>query len=77
MLVSLGNGNGLLMLAFVWTPGLVGLLIDLLNPRRIEFLQVTLYLIMGWVCMLEYDHLKAQIPALGLLWLMIGGAAIR
>ena len=47
MLVSLGNGNGPLMLAFVWTLGIVGLLVDLLNPRRIEILQVSLYLIMG------------------------------
>tara|TARA_R110002095_G_scaffold210466_1_gene197728 strand:- start:6352 stop:6987 length:636 start_codon:yes stop_codon:yes gene_type:complete len=73
MLVSLGNGNGPLMLAFVWTLGIVGLLVDLLNPRRIEILQVSLYLIMGWVCVLEYDQLRTQIPAPGFLWLNIGG----
>lgn len=73
MLVSLRNGNGPLMLAFVWTLGIVGLLIDLLNPRRAEIFQVTLYLIMGWVCVLEYDRLRTQIPAPGFLWLNIGG----
>ncbi|WP_210395339.1 PAQR family membrane homeostasis protein TrhA [Motiliproteus sediminis] len=73
MLVSLRPGNGLQMLAFIWGLGFVGLLVDLLIPRRIELLQVILYLSMGWACVLEYEQLKAQIATPGFIWLNIGG----
>jgi hemolysin III len=75
MLVSLGDGNGPLMLSFVWGLALVGILLDTFSPRRIELLQVPIYLLMGWVCTLEYAHLQVAIQAAGVLWLMIGGIA--
>ncbi|MDH3975042.1 MAG: hemolysin III family protein [Deltaproteobacteria bacterium] len=75
MLISLSNGNGPIMLAFVWGLALVGLLFDTLIPRRIEVLQLPIYLVLGWVCILEYSNLKAVIPMPGMVWLTIGGAA--
>ena len=47
MLVSLGDGNGLLFLAFVWGFAVLGILIDLFKARRIELLQITIYLVMN------------------------------
>ena len=73
MLVSLGDGNGPLMLSFVWGLAVVGLLLDAFIPRRIEVLQLPIYLVMGWVCILEYSNLKAVIPMTGMVWLTIGG----
>ncbi len=73
MLLTLGGGNGPLMLGGVWGMAIIGMLIDVLNPRRIEILQVTIYLVMGWICTLEYSNLRAAIPATGLMWLTIGG----
>ncbi len=75
MLVSLGDGNGLLMLAFVWGLAVVGVLFETFIPRRIEVLQLPIYLVMGWVCILEYSNLQAAIPAPGMAWLTIGGIA--
>ena len=75
MMISLGNGKGPLMLAFVWGLALLGLLMDLLIPRRIEALQIPIYLVMGWVCTLEFSNLRAAIPAPGMLWLTAGGLA--
>jgi len=75
MLISLGDGNGPLMLVFVWGLALVGLLFDAFIPRRIEVLQLPIYLVMGWVCILEYGNLEAAILPPGMLWLNIGGVA--
>jgi hemolysin III len=75
MLVSLGDGNGLLMLAFVWGAAIVGVLLDILNPQRIEVLQILIYLMMGWVCTLEYASLQVALQTTGVVWLTIGGVA--
>lgn len=75
MLVSLGDGRGPLMLAVVWGLAIVGLLFDTLIPKRIEVLQLPIYLIMGWLCILEYPRLEAVIPMAGMVWLVIGGIA--
>ncbi len=75
MLVSLADGNGLLMLAFVWGLALVGILLDLFISKRIEVLQIIIYLTMGWVCTLEFDQLKIAIPIAGIVWLIVGGVS--
>lgn len=75
MLVSLNNGSGLRILSFVWGMAVLGLLLDLFNPKRMEVLQVFIYLLMGWACTIDYQGLEDNIPATGMLWLNIGGAA--
>lgn len=75
MLVSLDNGSGFAILSFVWGLAVLGLLLDLCNPKRMEALQVCIYLLMGWVCIIDYQGLVNSIPATGLLWLNIGGAS--
>lgn len=75
MLVSLGDNKGPLMLAFVWGLAVVGALLDTFSPKRIEVLQIPIYLLMGWICTLEYSHLKTAIHFVGMLWLTIGGIA--
>lgn len=75
MLISLGHGNGPIMLLCVWALAAIGVMFDTLIPRRIEVLQIPIYLVMGWVCILEYSNLKAAIPAPGMVWLIVGGVA--
>lgn len=75
MLISLGDGNGPMMLGFVWGLAVVGVLLDVLIPRRIEVLQIPIYLVLGWVCVLEFSNLQAAIPMVGMVWLTIGGIA--
>jgi len=75
MLVSLAEHNGPLLLAIVWGLALIGILIDTLNPRRIETLQLMIYLTMGWLCTVEYSNLRAAISATGICWLTLGGIA--
>ncbi|MFT7052632.1 MAG: hemolysin III [Psychromonas sp.] len=75
MLVSLENNNGLLMLILVWGFAIIGLLLDILVAKRIEWLQLSIYLLMGWICLFNYSDLQAAIPAAGVLWLTVGGIA--
>jgi len=75
MLVSLGDSNGPIMLSVVWLLAIVGLLLDVYLPKRIEILQIPIYLIMGWLCVLEFSNLKIAIPTLGIVWLSLGGLA--
>jgi hemolysin III len=75
MLVSLIDGNGTLMLSFIWLLAFLGIMLDMFLKKRIELLQTSIYLIMGWVCVLEYSNLQAAIPDAGVLWLTVGGIA--
>ncbi|MFA7555831.1 MAG: hemolysin III family protein [Spongiibacteraceae bacterium] len=75
MVVSLGDGNGLVMLVLVWGLAFVGLLLDALVPKRVETLQIVIYLLMGWVCVFEFSHLRAAIALPGIVLLVIGGVA--
>ncbi len=75
MLVSLRHVDGPIMLAVVWGMAVLGILLDVLVVRRLEALQLTIYLAMGWVCLLTFSDMKLLIPAAGLIWLTIGGLA--
>jgi len=75
MLVSLYDNGGLLMLALIWSLALVGLLLDIFIKQRIEWLQILIYLVMGWICTLNYSELQAAVPVEGMIWLMAGGIA--
>ena len=75
MLVSLGDGNGLLMLLGVWSLALLGIFLELNISYRIEVLQVIIYLLMGCICTIEYDNLVEAIPTAGMVWLTFGGIA--
>jgi len=75
MLVSIGDGNGPLLLAFVWGLAVLGILLELFKARRSEALQITIYLVMGWACTLDFANLKAALPTAGIVWLTIGGIA--
>ena len=73
LLVSMQDKNGLAGLVIIWILAAIGLLLDILIKKRIEWLQLTIYLAMGWFCALFYSDLQASIPAAGMVWLTIGG----
>jgi hemolysin III len=75
MLVSLWNNHGIIMLVLIWAMAAIGVLLDIFIRKRIEFLQVVIYLVMGWICTLDYSELRAAIPTAGMVWLTLGGIA--
>ena len=74
-LVTLKNSRGTLLLSIVCALALIGILLDLLLPQRIELLQVAIYLGMGWLALIDYNSLTAGLPQAGMAWLWAGGAA--
>ena len=75
MLVTLRESNGMIMLIMIWVLAAIGLLLDIFIPKRIEWLQVLIYLVMGWICTLNFSELQAAIPTAGVVWLTMGGIA--
>ena len=75
MLVSLWDNHGPVMLMWIWALAAIGLLLDIFISKRIEFLQIIIYLLMGWLCMMDYSELRAAISAPGIVWLTLGGIA--
>ena len=75
MLVSLRGNGGLVMLILIWTMAVIGLLLDIFITKRIGWLQVLIYLVMGWICTLNFSQLQAAITTAGVIWLTIGGIA--
>lgn len=74
LLVSIREQNGLSALVIIWLLAAVGLSLDILIKKRIEWLQLSIYLAMGWLCIAFYSSLQANVPAAGMTWLKIGGA---
>ena len=72
-LVTLRDGRGPIMLAVVWTLAIVGIALDVFSTRRSELLQVGIYLVMGWVCVVDYGSIKTALPQAGINWLIAGG----
>lgn len=75
MLVSLRGGNGPQLLAVVWGLAALGILLELRPSRRNEKFQLFIYLLMGWLAVLEWNNLKAAISTPGVMWLTAGGIA--
>ena len=75
MLITLRESNGMIMLIMIWVLAVIGLLLDIFVPKRIEWLQVMIYLIMGWICTLNFSALQTAIPTAGVVWLTTGGIA--
>jgi len=75
MLVSLREGNGLITLALVWSMAIIGLLLDIFISKRIQWLQLIIYLAMGWLCSFNFSELQAALPVAAIYLLTAGGIA--
>ncbi len=75
MLVSLIDSNGLWILVAVWGLAIFGITMELTLKNRIEALQIIIYLIMGWLIVLDFDALVNSLPQMGVYLLLAGGLA--
>ncbi len=75
MLVTTINSNGIWVLAAVWGLAVVGIAMEFLLKKRIEILQVVIYLVMGWLVVVDFDALRQQLTTAGTYWLTAGGLA--
>ncbi|HHS99234.1 MAG TPA: hemolysin III family protein, partial [Thiomicrospira sp.] len=74
-LVTLVESSGIPILIAVWLLALVGISLELFIKKRIEILQLAIYLVMGWLVVIDFPYLKEHLAQAGIYWLIAGGAA--
>lgn len=72
-LVNLRGPWGWSLFGTVWGLALTGLLLELLLPRRIRWLSLTLYLALGWLIVIAVKPLVENLAPRGLILLITGG----
>ena len=64
---------GYSLLALVWLLAIIGLVLKLLWPRRIERASLVLYLALGWIGLVAASSIIAALPVSALVLLGMGG----
>ncbi len=75
MLVTLIDSNGIWILVSVWGLAIIGIALELSVKNRIEVLQIVIYLVMGWLVVIDFDALNETLPETGVYLLAAGGLA--
>jgi hemolysin III len=57
----------------IWSSVALGIFLKLALPGRFDRLSIGLYLLLGWVGLLAYDHVLPVVPSVSLWLLLIGG----
>lgn len=74
-LITLVDSKGLLLFVLVWSLAIIGSILKLFFTGRFQFFSIILYLVMGWLIMLDIDVLSDKIGEAGINYLMYGGLA--
>lgn len=75
MLVTLIDSKGLWLLLAVWLLAGIGITLELVIKKRIEILQIAIYLTMGWLVVFDFSALRSELAEAGVNWLIAGGLA--
>ena len=73
LLISLRNTIGVPMLAVVWGMALIGVFWKIFFTGRYEVIATIVYVLMGWMCLLAFRQMVANVPPLGVALLFAGG----
>ena len=72
-LVTLRGEIGWVMFGIVWGLALLGIILDILHKQGNRYIQLGIYLIMGWVAVFAAEPLLNEISVHGFAWLITGG----
>jgi hemolysin III len=61
------------MLSIIWSLAIIGIIVKVFYIRAPRWLNASIYLIMGWLCIGAAGQMLAALPAWVLVWLIIGG----
>lgn len=73
VLISMRSSLGLTMLTIIWAMAVFGIVYKIFFIDRFVVLTTLAYVAMGWMSMLTWREMVANIPSTGLTFLMIGG----
>lgn len=72
-LIILGGSSGYTLLSLVWGIALVGIIVMLFWITCPKWFSSTIYIAMGWVCVLVFGQLLSTLPTAAFLLLLAGG----
>ncbi|MFS4469418.1 PAQR family membrane homeostasis protein TrhA [Maribacter sp. 2210JD10-5] len=72
-LITLLRGSGWTIFYTVWIIALLGTLFKIFNTGRFEFVSLLLYVVMGWLIVIDFDNLTDYVTSSGLKLLFSGG----
>ncbi len=75
VLVNLRGPWGWTLFGLAWGLAVAGILFEVLTKRPPKWLSLGFYLGLGWLVVIAAKPLYQSVPTLGLLFLMLGGAA--
>lgn len=71
--ITIGGRSGFIMLVAIWILAVSGIVLHILSHGKMQKLETTIYIVMGWLCMLAATSLYANLSSLGFWLLVIGG----
>lgn len=74
LLVNLRGGWGWSLLGIVWGLAMAGIVFKFWFVNQFQIFSTALYLAMGWLALIAAKPLLAHVSAVGLRWLVAGGA---
>jgi len=72
-LVVLQGAWGWILFATVWGLAVIGMILDSLPQKGLRILPMSIYLVMGWVCVVALNPLIEELSQAGFRWLLLGG----
>ena len=73
ILIALKNNKGLMLLLFVWLFAIFGVLYKIIFINKLKKLQLSAYIILGWIGIFLVEPLVSALPANAVVWLVLGG----
>lgn len=73
VLISMRSSLGLTLLTAVWAMAVFGIVYKIFFIDRFVVLTTLAYVVMGWMSVIAWREMVANIPGVGLTFLMIGG----
>jgi len=72
-LITLSGGKGWLIFGLVWGIAVFGAILKLFFTGKFDIISTLLYLVMGWLIVLDFSTLVANMATDGLLLMFLGG----
>lgn len=77
-LVALHGAFGWVLFGLQWSMAITGIILKIVKPNRVEagvdIFGIIIYALMGWMLLIAIVPLVKSLPAMGLIWIFIGGA---
>jgi hemolysin III len=73
-LLTLQESKGMSLFYIVWGVTLAGTLFKIFYTGKLEYLSLVLYLVMGWLIVVDFNFLWSELSSFGAGMLFLGGA---